>query len=337
MFRRRKPPPKEAPAPQKTQGTPPNALPDTSKVVGELLSRPTTEGVLENALAYAATLLGGSISGFAVLVRGQDRIAAVYSYPRPLVGMNLSGPWTSGRPRILNNGSDELFENNSPEVQAQLEGAGLKDVTLSMVAPITDRGRTVGALVLDRYTDEAITPIQLENISRWATSIGPLLGILDAKDGWLQAARQITQAVVEAVESQEFDSLGHAGAVADISLKIGKELGLAERELEELWFAATLHDLGKIHGEEGHASVGANFLHDVPYLSEAQKAIRHHHERWDGNGEPDKLAGEDIPLYARILAVANVYVRTGGLERVKAQADKGLDPRMVNQLEKALK
>jgi len=72
----------------------------------------------------------------------------------------------------------------------------------------------------------------------------------------------------------------------------------------------------------------------VPHLAEAQKAIRHHHERWDGQGEPDKLAGEDIPLYARILAVSNAFVRMGDVERLKPHAGKALDARLVGLLEK---
>ena len=58
--------------------------------------------------------------------------------------------------------------------------------------------------------------------------------------------------------------------------------------------------------------------------------------RWSGLGDPDRLVGEVIPLYARILAVANAYVRTGDMERVRAQAGKSLDPRVVEALGKAL-
>ena len=139
---------------------------------------------------------------------------------------------------------------------------------------------------------------------------------------------------MEAVESRDFDALGHSQAVAELSLKMGRALRLNERELEELWYAAILHDIGKIHAEEGHALIGAHFLHGVPHLSEAQKAIRYHHERWDGNGEPDKLVAEAIPLYARILAVANAYVSTNDLRRLQVLAGKTLDPRLVELLEK---
>ncbi|MDO4244796.1 MAG: HD-GYP domain-containing protein [Deinococcus sp.] len=337
MFRR-KAANNSAPDPRRTgvAGPAPSEMLDPTRVLTELLARPSAEGILENALAYASTLLGDHVNGYAIVRRGQDKVAAVFGYPRSLIGTVLSGPWAAMRPRILSEGSSELYESNASEVHKVLDAAGMREVPLSLVVPISDRGRTLGALVLDRTSSDPITPMQQEAVARWATAVAPILGMLDARDDWQQAARQISGAVVEAIESQEFDGVGHAAAVAENSLRIGRAMGLSARELEELWFAATLHDLGKIHGEQGHAQVGANFLQNVPHLSEAQKAIRNHHERWDGQGEPDKLSGEDIPLYARILAVANAYVRTGEVERVHAQSGKGLDPRVVAALDKAL-
>ena len=344
MFRRKNPPTNAAIEPASTRQTrvttvqPSDAPMDTSRVLSELLARPNAESVLESALAYAAHLLGGQINGYAVVRRSRDRdrLSAVFGYPRALLGLSLSGPWASMRPRLLTDGTRELYESNPPELHKPLDAAGMREVPLSLVVPMTDRGRNLGALVLDRTAPEAITAQQQDAVARWASAVAPVLGMIEARDDWQQAARQLSAAVVEAIESREFDSLGHAQAVAETSLRVGRAVGLAGRELEELWFAATLHDLGKIHGEQGHELVGANFLQGVPYLAEAQRAIRHHHERWDGKGDPDHLTGEDIPLYARILAVANAYVRAGDMDRVRAQAGKVLDPRLVAALDKAL-
>lgn len=337
MFRRPRPQqtPAASPDPRKTGVNSTGEPLDATRVLADLLSRPTQEGILEGALGYAITLMGGNMQGYAVVRRGQDRVAAVFGYPKPLIGTALSGPWATMRPRVLADGSRELYELNPPEIQEVLTNCGMRSVTLSLVVPLSDRGRNLGALVLDRTTPEGITPGGQEGVTKWAAAVAPLLGVLENREEWKLAARQITGALVEAVESREFDALGHAQAVADVSRTIGRGLGLAEREQDELWYAAILHDIGKIHGESGHALVGANFLHGVPHLAEAQKAIRHHHERWDGQGEPDKLSGEDIPLYARILAVANAYVRLGDLDRLKAQAGKGLDARLVGVLEKS--
>ncbi|UBV43637.1 HD domain-containing protein [Deinococcus taeanensis] len=334
MFRRPRTPqtPTGSPDPRKT-GISMDA-PDPTRVLADLVARPSLEGVLEGALGYAATLMGGHVQGYAVVRRGQDHVSAVFGYPRSLLGAALTGPWAAMRSRVVADGSRELYETNGPEIITLLDEASMQEVKVTLVVPLTVRGRHLGALILDRVTSEGITPAVQEAVTKWASAVAPLLGILEGREEWKQAARQLTGALVEAVESRDFDSLGHAQSVTDVSLKLGRAMGLAERELEELWFAAMLHDIGKIHGEQGHAQVGANFLHGVPHLAEAQKAIRHHHERWDGQGEPDKLAAEAVPLYARILAVANAFVRVGEAERLKPQAGKGLDARLVALLEK---
>ncbi|WP_345450418.1 HD domain-containing phosphohydrolase [Deinococcus aluminii] len=336
MFRRSRPQPAPTPGPdpRQTGVVPPAEPPDATRVLADLLARPTPEGILEGALAHAVTLLGGEAQGYAVLRRGQDHVAAVFGYPRSLVGTVLSGPWTGMRPRLLADGSRELYGLNLPEVQTRLDQAGMRDVPLTLAVPLSDRGRNLGALVLDRTSPEGISPEQQEAVTRWAAAAAPLLGLLDSRDEWRQAARQIASAMVEAAESREFDAVGHGQAVTDTAMRLGRAVGLAERELEELWYGAMLHDIGKLHDEAGHAQVGANFLHGVPHLAQAQKAIRHHHERWDGQGDPDRLAGEDIPLYARILAVANASVHAGDAARLREEAGRSLDPRLVGLLEK---
>ena len=290
MFRRpRTPqPPTGTPDPRKT-GTSQEPL-DPTRVLADLLARPTQEGVLEGALAYAATLLGGHVQGYAVVRRGQDQVAAVFGgYPRSLLGLALTGPWAQMRSRVVPDGSRELFDTNGPDIAAQLDAAGMREAKISLVVPLSVRGRHLGALILDRTAPDGIPPAAQEAVTKWAAAVAPILSLLEGREEWKQAARQLTGALVEAVESQDFDSLGHAKSVTDVSLKLGRVVGLTDRELEELWFASMLHDIGKIHGEHGHAQVGANFLHGVPHLSEAQKAVRHHHERVDGQGEPDKL------------------------------------------------
>lgn len=337
MFRR---PRQNSPAPPVDARTPRTAsegLADPTKVLADLLSRPTVESVLEQALSYAAALLGEDVKGYAILRRGQDKVAAVYGYPRSLCGQIVSGPWASMRPRLLTDGTRELYELNPPELHKAFDEAGMPDVPLSLVVPVSDRGRGIGALVLDRTTPAPVSPTQQEGVTRWAASVGALVGMIEARDDWQHTARQVASAVVEAVESQDFEGLGHAQQVAETSVRIGRSLGLSGRELEELWFAATMHDLGKVHGVGGHAQVGANFLHGAPQLAEARKAIRHHHERWDGQGEPDKLDGEDIPLYARIIAVANAYAHLGSVEAVEGEAGRSLDPRLVEHLTKVIR
>lgn len=334
VFRFNKPKKEETSAPRPDERVLSAAPTDPTRVLTDLLGKPNVEGLLEGALAYAAQLLGGSVKGYAVLRRGQDIVTAVHGYPTTLVGTALAGPWAQMRPRILADGPRELYSMNPQDVVQQLDAAGMNDVRSSVVVPLVDKGRAVGALILDQFQANPITPQQQEALNRWGAAVTPLLGVFDAREEWRHGARQLTIALVEAVESQDFDSLGHAQKVAEVSGQLGRSLGLSEREQEQLWYGAILHDVGKISGEQGHASIGANFLHGVPHLAEAQKAIRHHHEHYDGSGEPDKLVGEDIPLYARIIAVANALVHVGDASRLKGQAGRNLDPRIVELAQK---
>ena len=176
-------------------------------------------------------------------------------YPKSLLGLALTGPWGQMRSRVVPDGSRELFDTNGPEITAQLEEAGLRDAQISLVVPLSVRGRHLGALILDRASSDGIAPAAQEAVTKWAAAVAPILSILEGREEWKQAARQLTGALVEAVESQDFDSLGHAQAVTDVSLKLGRAVGLTDRELEELWFASMLHDIGnQIHrvGHEAH-------------------------------------------------------------------------------------
>ena len=118
----------------------------------------------------------------------------------------------------------------------------------------------------------------------------------------------------------------HSDRVVGLAHRIGEQIGLTGRELRELGYAARLHDIGKVGVPDavlhkpgplinaeievmrGHAVWGADLVRRIPGLEEVGRIVRHHHERYDGDGYPDRLTGSDIPLASRILAVADAYV-----------------------------
>ena len=118
---------------------------------------------------------------------------------------------------------------------------------------------------------------------------------------------------------------GHAAEVAQLALDLGRGLGLGSEELLELELAARLHDVGKRAVPEAilskpaplssaewsvmrrHPEWGSGMLADVPGLGAVADAVHAHHERWDGSGYPLGLAGEDIPLASRIVAVCDAF------------------------------
>ncbi|MHB8059333.1 MAG: diguanylate cyclase [Gaiellaceae bacterium] len=134
------------------------------------------------------------------------------------------------------------------------------------------------------------------------------------------AAMESLSATVDARDSY---TAGHSRRVQKLALAIGRELELSEPELDLLGHAALFHDIGKLAVPDSillkparlsleewgvmrkHSDEGARIIERLGFLADAVPAIRHHHERWDGSGYPDALAGEDIPLGARIIHVAD--------------------------------
>jgi HD-GYP domain-containing protein (c-di-GMP phosphodiesterase class II) len=146
----------------------------------------------------------------------------------------------------------------------------------------------------------------------------------DLPSGW-EEARKVTSILVDATTPKDHYTSDHALQVARLSRLVGVELGFNEEELEWLVHGALLHDLGKLAVADAileklgplteeewkvvkrHPDVGARMIEPLESISGALPVIRHHHERPDGSGYPDRLEGEQIPLAARIVAVVDAY------------------------------
>lgn len=131
--------------------------------------------------------------------------------------------------------------------------------------------------------------------------------------------------LANAIDGRDAYTQGHVERVNAYAMILAGELNLMGRLLENLRLGAVLHDIGKIIIRETtlfkpgplnedeweeikkHATAGAEMIRDIEYLAAVIPIIRHHHERWDGQGYPDGLSGEDIPLAARIIAVADSF------------------------------
>lgn len=136
---------------------------------------------------------------------------------------------------------------------------------------------------------------------------------------------QTTEALANAIDAKDRYTRGHSTRVAQYSKRIAKEAGLDEKTCDQIYFAALLHDIGKIgirydiinkpdkltpeeyEHVKSHAELGNKILSSIkqaPYLC---LGAHYHHERYDGRGYPDGLKGEEIPEIARIIAVADSY------------------------------
>ena len=135
--------------------------------------------------------------------------------------------------------------------------------------------------------------------------------------------RATVRALANAVEARDAYTGKHAERVAAFGIEIARAVGLEVADTPEMEFGFLLHDIGKVAVPDAilfkstkltdeeyaliakHPVTGWEILREIDFLGDAKLVVRHHHERWDGAGYPDGLAGEEIPLAARVFAVAD--------------------------------
>ena len=133
------------------------------------------------------------------------------------------------------------------------------------------------------------------------------------------------EALANALEAKDQYTADHAGSIAEMAVEVGREFGLDEEALRDLRYGAIFHDIGKIAIPDAilnkpgpltaaeyevikrHTVVGEQILAPVPVLAQVRRIVRHDHERWDGSGYPDGLAGRSIPVGARIVLVVDAF------------------------------
>jgi putative two-component system response regulator len=146
-------------------------------------------------------------------------------------------------------------------------------------------------------------------------------------------APTLASALANAIEARSAELHGHCERLACFAVLLAQRLGLSESEIDAVRLGAILHDVGKIGIPDSvllkpgpledderaiiqtHTLIGDHLLEPLDLLARARPIVRHHHERWDGAGYPDGLAGEEIPLGARIVAVADA-IEAMSAERV---------------------
>lgn len=209
-----------------------------------------------------------------------------------------------------------------------------KDSSLTSLPPmrllihpiVLDSGKTCGALVLvrDIHKKEFTTgDIRLLGMLAGHASIITLNHDLYLE--MKQLLFSMVQSLSDAIEAKDSYTRGHTQRVSEISIAIGAALQLPAQGLEHLKWGSILHDIGKIGIPEQlltkpakltddeyavmkkHPEIGYQIMNHIVPLREALSGVLHHHERFDGKGYPFGLRGTEIPLYGRILAVADTY------------------------------
>jgi HD-GYP domain-containing protein (c-di-GMP phosphodiesterase class II) len=242
------------------------------------------------------------------------------------VGEGLAG-WVArqGQPLLVSSPTltapDGTVIGNVPDIQS------------AITVPLRIRSRIIGVLNVSNGSGKRIYTRQDLNIlslfaSEAATAIenARLFQEIQVKSLELKAANLDTiMAFAGSLESKDIYTGGHAQRLSIYAGMIGQSLSFREEEIEKVKYAAALHDVGKIGIPDRillntrildpedweimktHSEKGESLIHQIQSLKHLSGFIRQHHERWDGNGYPDKRKGKEILLYARIIAVCDTY------------------------------
>lgn len=228
------------------------------------------------------------------------------------------------RGRVLLTG-EAIYVPNYPDHPLAMASSVSMGLRCAAYAPVSLSNRTVGVLsLLDFRTAHLGDPLSLLNFA--ARRLANALEKAETLHQLRTTREEALKALGLALEYRDLETAGHTERVTDLALETAKGLGLDELVLTHLCWGAYLHDLGKLALSDkilkkpdkltpekwvhmkAHVTLGKEMARRLGFLPPATlEVIRHHHERWDGSGYPDGLAGRAIPLLARIFVLADVY------------------------------
>jgi HD-GYP domain-containing protein (c-di-GMP phosphodiesterase class II) len=192
--------------------------------------------------------------------------------------------------------------------------------------PITVDDRVIGVIeVFYKNNGAPFTRVDLNVMLEVAATMAIAMETARANTELRESYRGTMAAVVSLADAREICGNGHSRRVAEYALKAADHLKIGKQARQDLEFAALLHDIGKLTMPDRilnkaekltdqewerirrHPVIGYKLFCNIPLLRDTAKLILHHHERFDGRGYPEGIQGENIPLGARLLAVADAY------------------------------
>jgi putative nucleotidyltransferase with HDIG domain len=265
---------------------------------------------------------------------------------------NAVGEPPSGSSPCLSHVIMEVASDELPLLISENNGArGLPRELLSvMIVPLKIREKVFGALTgIICQNEIRFSEKDLYYLSFMAQSAAQSIENLALYENIYENLFATLYAFVNAVEARDLYTREHSSRVTGISLILGKQLGCSGEELDILNFAGHLHDIGKIGIRDDillkpgrltsqefekikeHPVIGANILEQLGMWEKERQIIRCHHERFDGTGYPDGLKGDQIPLLARILSLADVYDAMASDRAYRKRMEEDLILKIINE------
>jgi len=232
----------------------------------------------------------------------------------------------------------------------------------ALVQPVKQDGKVVGVLIAagKRGPDRAVSSVDMKLVNATATHVSIFLENATLYDNLSSMFIGTLEALTASIDAKDRYTCGHSQRVAHLTRQLAASLGHDEADLKRMHIAGLVHDVGKIGVPESvllkpgrltdeefgwirlHPEMGYRILKDIPQLNDVLPGVLHHHERWDGKGYPHNLAGEDIPLIARLIALADSFdamsssrtyrkamSRSTVLEEIRNNAGTQFDPSLV--------
>lgn len=316
-----------------------------AKMVGEIVPLLTSPGALDDKLRLVAHRLsvGAGYDGVNFFVEGAGTRSQASSAFARIPDAQLqrwnerqrdatSWPAVDALRRAMRPIIIDDLETTDLLAESQRRALVSGGLRSALMAPMIWDGRLIGALSVASKQRNAFTVLDVEFVAAVATQVTAIVRMsslveqLQASTTQLQQAHEGTVLMLaSAAEAHDHTTGRHLQRVRAISEAVARELGYEDEAVSALGVAATLHDIGKIRVPDSvlgsanslaetewvlmkqHTLWGSAFLSDQPGFELAASVARHHHERWDGAGYPDGLAGDAIPEAAQITTVADSF------------------------------
>jgi HD-GYP domain-containing protein (c-di-GMP phosphodiesterase class II) len=195
-----------------------------------------------------------------------------------------------------------------------------------LCVPLIASGKSIGAIeVINKASGGKFNMADLDLLVAMASTAAVAIDNARMRQAALCSYLNKIKMLSETVDARDAEMIGHSKRVARYALIAAVSLDLSPSDLRTIEYAGLLHDAEKMSIDDAilckpfqltagewektfvHPCISANIIADIPILKEIKSCVLHHHERYDGSGYPDKLKGSDIPLGARLLAVADCF------------------------------